>query len=319
MRFKILCAVIFLTLFTFIFAQESKSRAEFFKEFYGTFISSSDIEIGTEEEAAADLAEVIKKLEERYNIDIPESEKENFKTAEDVTEYVNRHLGQQAEIKEEKAVAERSPEKGEKPHSWLFKLHGSYGIVEPEGVTGKQGWYGNLGKIKRDEGLDLFGDAGTWEIGFALHPYGWNGKEGKSGNSWGLTFDHAKFDQWGPDSVFAGFENDTTNASRYAVSLNFQQDLTGRKKTRPKAGIYFMESLRLGVHSYRHTNANLWGNNHLSYGIGLAQGIYFYIFDLKFYQNLAFSPDIMKVRPDLSLLNALDMEIGLRLGIALKL
>ncbi|MDZ7797684.1 MAG: hypothetical protein U5N56_11875 [Candidatus Marinimicrobia bacterium] len=64
MRFKILCAVIFLTLFTFIFAQESKSRAEFFKEFYGTFISSSDIEIDSEKKAedAVDLTEVIQDL-----------------------------------------------------------------------------------------------------------------------------------------------------------------------------------------------------------------------------------------------------------------
>ncbi|MDZ7821102.1 MAG: hypothetical protein U5N26_04400 [Candidatus Marinimicrobia bacterium] len=51
-------------LFTCIFAQESKSREAFFREFYGTFINSSDIEISTKEEAEVtpDLTETIKQL-----------------------------------------------------------------------------------------------------------------------------------------------------------------------------------------------------------------------------------------------------------------
>ncbi|MDZ7822524.1 MAG: hypothetical protein U5N26_12365 [Candidatus Marinimicrobia bacterium] len=53
-------------------------------------------------------------------------------------------------------------------------------------------------------------------------------------------------------------------------------------------------------------------------GIGLAQGINFLIFDLKFYETLAYSPDIARIT-GLSFLESLDFEVGLRLGIALKL
>jgi hypothetical protein len=304
-------------LLTCVFAQENKSRSEFFKEFYGTYIRSSDIGIGTkekEEAPEADLSGVIQQLESRYDIDIPASEEKKFKTAEDVAEYVNRYLQRQSGTAEETREAAAPAEKRKK-HSWKMKLYGYYGAPEPVGVTGNEGFDGNLFGT---QAFKNFNEMSTWEAGFAFHPYGWNGRDPKSGNSWGFSFDHATFSQWGPDSTFSGFESDTANASRYAICLNFQQDITGRKKARPKVGFYFMESFRFGVHNFRHTNADLWGNNHLSYGLGLAQGMYFYIFDLKFYQTLAFSPDILNVRPDLSLINSLDAEIGLRLGVALK-
>jgi hypothetical protein len=52
-------------------------------------------------------------------------------------------------------------------------------------------------------------------------------------------------------------------------------------------------------------------------GVGLAQGINFLIFDLKLYEVLAYSPDIIRVT-GFSIINSLDYEVGLRLGIALK-
>ncbi len=299
-------------LFTCIFAQESQSREEFFREFYGTFINSSDIEISTKEEAEVtpDLTETIKQLEERYDIDIPESEKENFKTAEDVAEYVNRIL-QQRSGTEKRAAAEEAAAKKQK-HSWKMKLYGAFGAPEPAGLPGgtvdSSGFNGNLVNPLLKEFNEMY----TWEAGIAFHPYGWNGRERKSHRSWGFAFDYARFDH--------GSDNDSTFASRLGISMNFQQDLTGRNKARPKAGLYLMESLRVGVHSFENIDAVLKHNNHLSYGVGLAQGIYFYIFDLKFYQHAAYGPDLVNNAVDypVTFLESLYFEFGLNLGIALK-
>mgnify|MGYP001255402950 CR=1 FL=1 len=325
MRFKILFAVIFPFLCYSLFAQTAKTRAEFFKEFYGTYLNSTDIEVTQEETPVApvDLSAVIKQLEARYNIDIPASEEAKFKTVEEVAQYVNAYLQTQSDKIEPPATVK--PVKQVKPArqkiesgSWKFKLYGSYGAVETGGVTGgvtgNSGFNGNL----VNPTLTQFSDMFTWEAGFALHPYGFNGKPEKSRSSWGLSYDYARFDHIGVDTVYAGHENDTL-ASRFGISLNFQQDLTGKNKARPKVGIYIMESVRLGVHTFGFIDPVLRDVNHLSYGIGLAQGIYFYIFDLKFYQNVAYSPDIMTLLPvDYPILRALDLEFGLRLGIALK-
>jgi len=309
--------MIMLLIFASVSAQE-KSRSEFFREFYGTFLKSTDIEIPQHEVTIGtkDLEDVIKQMEERYNIVIPAEDKAKFRTLEDVAEYINRYITSQT------ADLDRETTK-RKPQPWKFKLYGSYGIMEPEGVTGTQGWYGNLGKIKRNEGLNLFGNTYTWEAGFALQPYGWHGKPGRSGNSFGVSYDYSAYDQWSSkDTTYTG--NDTT-AFRYGISLNFQHDLTGRRKDRPRVGLYLVESLRFGVHTYGFTGRysvagnGLWDKNHLSVGVGLAQGIYFYIFDLKLYQNVAYNWDIVRIRPDLPILRTLDVEVGLRLGIALKL
>jgi hypothetical protein len=158
----------------------------------------------------------------------------------------------------------------------------------------------------------------TWEAAIMLHPYGWTGKQSHSPNSFGLSVDFASYHLWGADTSWAAYPNDTTS-SRIGINLVLQQNLTGRGKARPKVGIYIEESFRFGWLSYGHYNPELWGNNHLTYGIGLAQGIHFLIFDLKFYQTLAISPDILVVKPELTFLRSMDIEFGLRLGVALKL
>jgi hypothetical protein len=326
MRLKILTAIISLLLCVSAFAQNSKSRAEFFKEFYGTFINSSELDIPKYEKVAptVDLSDVIKQLESRYNIDIPAEEEAKFKTVEEVAEYVNLYLQDQNKKDEQllKPVREpevnpvESPKNGKKSYSWKYKLYGSYGMVEPLGVTGQLGWNGNLGRLGA---FILFDNMYTWEAGLMLHPYGWNGKQSKSPNSFGISFDYASFDYIEtPDTNLASFNANDTTATRYAISLVFQQNLTGRNKARPKFSIYFQESLRFGVHSFGFIDSDLYWNNHLSYGIGLAQGINFLIFDLKFYEILAISPDIIGVT-GLSILQSLEFEVGLRLGIALKL
>ncbi|MCK4812810.1 MAG: hypothetical protein KAT14_02605, partial [Candidatus Marinimicrobia bacterium] len=270
MRFKILFVILIPLLGLTLFAQETQSRSEFFKEFYGTYINSTDIDIDKEEKTikTIDLSEVIKQLENLYDVDIPASEEVKFKTAEDVAEYINLYLQTHAD---EKIEPIKIPEKPKKSHSWKFKLYGSYGLVEPNGVTGDLGWDGNL---FGGQAFNLFGDMYTWEAGFAVHPYGWNGKQNKSAKSWGFSYDYSSFNHWGADTTWAAYPNDTT-ATRWGINMNFQQDLTGRKKARPKVGFYLMESIRLGIHSYGHNDPDLWGNNHLSYGLGFAQGIYF--------------------------------------------
>jgi len=327
MRLKILTVIISLLLCVSSFAQNSKSRTEFFKEFYGTFLNSTDIEIIKTDDKViptADLSDVIKQLESRYNIDIPAEEEARFKTVEEVAEYVNLYL--QNQNKQDDSLLQSAEETGVKPvkpgvkqnnvNSWKFKLYGSYGMVEPLGVTGQLGWNGNLGGV--GSGI-LFDNMYTWEAGIMLHPYGWNGKQSKSPNSWGISYDYASFDYVGtPDTSLANFNANDTTATRYAVSLVFQQNLTGRNKARPKFSIYFEESIRFGVHSFGFIDGDLNWNNHLSYGIGFAQGVNFLIFDLKFYQMVAYSPDIMNVT-GLSFLRTVNFELGLRLGIALKL
>ncbi|MEA2076504.1 MAG: hypothetical protein U9O95_00610 [Candidatus Marinimicrobia bacterium] len=322
MRLKILTAIISILFCISLFAQ--KSRTEFFKEFYGTYLNSTDIEIIKDDKVVptVDLSDVIKQLELRYNIDIPAEEEIKFKSVEEVAEYVNLYLQKQTSKTESTVKPTDKPEvesvkppvKVKKNYSWKYKLYGSYGSVEPVGVTGNLGWDGNL---FGGTAFNLFGNMYTWETGLMVHKYGWTGKRSQSPNSFGISFDYASFDHWGTDTTWAAYPNDTT-ATRYAISLVFQQDLTGKDKVRPKMGFYLQESIRVGVHSYGHYDTDLWGNNHLSYGLGFAQGFYFLIFDLKFYQTIAYSPDIMAVRPDLSIIRALDMEIGLRLGVALK-
>ncbi|MBW6457927.1 MAG: hypothetical protein K0B52_02075, partial [FCB group bacterium] len=134
MRCKIFCLMVMTFIFASVFAQE-KSRSEFFREFYGTFLKSTDIEIPQHEVTIAtkDLEEVIKQMEERYNIVIPPEDKAKFRTLEDVAEYINRYLMSQV------PDPDRQPGK-KKPQTWKFKIYGSYGIMEPEGVTGTQGW-----------------------------------------------------------------------------------------------------------------------------------------------------------------------------------
>jgi len=323
MRLKILTLMVSLLLCVSSFAQNSKSRAEFFKEFYGTFINSSELDIPKYEKVAptVDLSDVIKQLESRYNIDIPASEEAKFKTVEEVAEYVNLYLQDQNKKDEQLVQPVGEPVKPlkkdkKKTYSWKYKLYGSYGMVEPIGATGQLGWNGNLAGVGA---LVLFDNMYTWEAGFMLHPYGWNGKQSKSPNSFGISFDYASFDYIEtPDTNLVSFNANDTTATRFAISLVFQQNLTGRKKARPKFYIYFEESLRFGVHSYGFIDGDLYWNNHLSYGIGLAQGINFLIFDLKFYEILAISPDIMAVT-GLPILQTLNFEVGLRLGIALKL
>lgn len=320
MRLKILTVIMSLLLCVSVFAQNTKSRADFFKEFYGTFINSSELDIPKYEKVIppVDLSNVIKQLESRYNIDIPASEEAKFKTVEEVAEYVNLYLQNQVKKEEPVVGPVKDPagqlNKEEKPASWKIKLYGSYGLVEPVGVTGELGWNGNLGGYGA---FVLFSNMYTWEAGFDIHPYAWNGKKSMSPNSFGFSFDYSSFDHIGrvPDHP-SPVLSDTT-ATRYGINFNLQQNLTGRKKDRPKMGFYFQESLRFGVHSYGSYDADLYDVNHLSYGLGLAQGIYFLIFDLKFYQTISYSPDIIGIT-NLPILQSLDSEIGLRLGIALK-
>ncbi|MDZ7797013.1 MAG: hypothetical protein U5N56_08200 [Candidatus Marinimicrobia bacterium] len=221
-------------------------------------------------------------------------------------------------------VAEKATEKPEvktlkediKSYSWKFKLYGSYGMVEPLGVTGQLGWNGNLGGFGATA---LFDNMYTWEVGLMLHPYGFTGREAQCPNSFGISIDYASFDHVGAvDTTISNFNANDTTATRYAISFVLQQNLTGRKEARPKLAIYFEESLRVGIHSFGSIDGDLYGNNHISGGIGLAQGINFLIFDLKFYETLAYSPDIARIT-GLSFFESLDFEVGLRLGIALKL
>jgi hypothetical protein len=326
MRVKFTTAIVVISLCFSLFAQDAKTRAEFFKEFYGTLINSSDIEIPEykkEVVPTVDLSDVIKQLESRYDIDIPAEEEAKFTTVEEVAEYVNLYLQKQNQSFETvDTPAEKPIEKPVKPgktkkesYSWKYMIYGSYGLTEPLGVTGNLGWNGNLGGAGA---FDLSSNMYTWEAGIMLHPYGWNGKERKKANSFGVSFDYASFDYTGVhDTSLANYNANDTTATRYAVSVVFRQNLLGRKKDRPKFSVYFEESIRLGVHSYGFVNSDLNWNNHLSMGVGLAQGINFLIFDLKLYEVLAYSPDIVSVT-GFSIINSLDYEVGLRLGIALK-
>ena len=262
MRLKILTLMVSLLLCVSSFAQNSKSRAEFFKEFYGTFINSSELDIPKYEKVAptVDLSDVIKQLESRYNIDIPASEEAKFKTVEEVAEYVNLYLQDQNKKDEQLVQPVGEPVKPlkkdkKKTYSWKYKLYGSYGMVEPIGATGQLGWNGNLAGVGA---LVLFDNMYTWEAGFMLHPYGWNGKQSKSPNSFGISFDYASFDYIEtPDTNLVSFNANDTTATRFAISLVFQQNLTGRNKARPKFSIYFQESLRFGVHSYGFIDSDL--------------------------------------------------------------
>jgi hypothetical protein len=322
MRLKIVSLVLLLGISFGLCAQDVKSRSDFFKEFYGTYLKPLDIQVDisadTLGETTPDLKPLILQYENLYDFDIPASDEAAFKSREDVTAWVTRYLdAQPAEIpqvsKAKKAAAPKDK------HSWRLKLYGSYGAVETGGVTGGVTGGGHFdGNLFGTAAFKRFNEMYTWEAGFAFHPYGWNGKAGRSHRSWGLSYDFAQFSHIGADTVYVGYESDTT-ATRWGISLNFQQDLTGRNRARPKVGFYLMESLRFGVHSYQFIDPVLRDINHLSYGIGLAQGIYFYIFDLKFYQNVAYSPDIIRLLPaGYPLLRSLDLEFGLRLGIALK-
>ena len=318
MRSKILTITFALLLCASLFGQ--KTRAEFFKEFYGTLINSSGIEIPKYEPAtpSVDLSDVIEQLESRYNIDIPAEEEAKFKTVEEVAEYVNEYLQQQAtDIQPEDETPDKpiSQKPNKKSYSWKYKFYGSYGLTEPLGVTGNLGWNGNLGGAGA---FDMSSNMYTWEAGLMLHPYGWTGKESQRPNSFGFSFDYASFDFAGtPDTSMSNYNANDTTATRYAISFVLHQNLIGKNKARPKFTLYIEESIRLGIHSYGFITSDLYDMNHISLGIGLAQGISFLIFDLKLYEVVAYSPDIIRTT-GLSIINSLDYEIGLRLGIALK-
>lgn len=325
MRLKTVSLVLLIGIGTALFAQDAKSRSEFFKEFYGTYLKPLDIEVDMPEDTsalAADLKPLILQYEKRHSIDIPAEDEAAFKTAEDVNNWVRKYLeAQPAEqpFVEEAAEAKTPSGKTKKERrSWKVKLYGSFGPVEPGGINDSSQFNGNL---FGSGAFTQFRQMNTFEAGLAFHPYGFNGKDKRSHKSWGLSFDYARFDH--PK------DTDTSFASRWGLNLNFQQDLTGRKKVRPVAGIYFMESLHWGLHSFQKKNypnidntLQFW--NHHYAGIGLAQGIYFSIFDLKFYQRVSYSFDKYGYSPTavyeaLPFMKKLYFETGLRLSVALKL
>lgn len=326
MRVKFTTAIVLISLCFSLFAQDAKTRAEFFKEFYGTLINSSGIEIPEYEKEVVptvDLSDVIKQLESRYDIDIPAEEEAKFTTVEEVAEYVNLYLQKQNETFETVDTPVEKPiEKPVKPgktkkesYSWKYKLFGSYGMVEPLGVAGTLGWNGNLAGAGA---LDLFSNMYTWEAGIMLHPYGWNGKEKSKPNSFGVSFDYASTDYIRtPDTSLVYLDVNDTTATRYSVSFLFQQTLLGKNKARPKFNVYLEESIKFGIHNFGYINGTLYDLNHLSIGAGFAQGISFLIFDVKFYQYLAYSPDIVRTT-QMSILRSMVFEAGLRVGVALK-
>ncbi|MFA6617694.1 MAG: hypothetical protein WCT23_01315 [Candidatus Neomarinimicrobiota bacterium] len=325
MRLKTTSVILSVLLALGLFAQEKAPRKDFFKSFYGTYFSSSGIEIPQDQIESGDLGlkDVIKQLEARYNIDIPAEEEAKFNTVEDVVEYVNKV------IKESEAPS--IPKEGEtsfkasdtfsptgKVNTWVVKVFASYGLVEPAGLTGDQGWDGNLFGV---EAFNVLDNMYTNDIGVMFHPFAISKKASHIPYSLGLAFDYASFNHWGPTSAAP---RDTT-ASRWGISLIFQQDLTGRKKTWSESGIYIQESIKVSVHDYGYYDDYLQGDGYVSFGLGLTQGAYVSIFDIKFYQTVAYSPGLHADYPALKLFDfsyqkgILDFEMGIRVGIALRI
>ena len=340
MRSKLTTAIILVLLFISLFGQSTKSRAEFFKEFYGTLINSSGLEIPKYEKEVAptvDLGDVIKQLESRYNIDIPAEEEAKFKTVEEVAEYVNLYLQQQSEqvkpengsIVEPAVKPVKPPKEKKKRYSWKTKYFASYGSLEPGLLVGESvvhhGWNGNLA----DGFSNLFDNSYSWDAGIMWHQYGWTGKPDHSPNSFGFAYEQSNYNYWPQETSTYFSPPDSgeispldTTANRWSICMIIQQDITGRKKARPKAGLYLQEKIRVNVHNYGNYDSVISGK-HISYGLGLVEGLYFLVFDLKFYQNIAYSPSLYthlntSIPGGVGLLSAFNYEIGLRLGISLK-
>jgi len=312
-----------------LFGQNTKSRAEFFKEFYGTLINNGGLEIPEykpEEAPTVDLKDVIKQLESRYNIDIPAEEEAKFKTVEEVAEYVNLFLQQQAQevepvvdkpVPADKPIIDPvKPVKKKKKYSWTTKYYGAFGVNEPLGVQGGSDgttrWNGNfLGW----GAFDLKSNMLTWEAGMYFHPYGRSGRIAQRPNSFGFVYSFSSFDYLGThaDSLVGYSANDTT-ATHWSISFVMRQNILGKNVDRPKFTMYMEESVRLGSYSYKNVNADIHGDKLFSIGIGLAQGIEFLIFDLKLYELLDYIPNV----PSTGIMDKIALEVGLRLGIALK-
>lgn len=324
MRLKIVSLVLLIGIGFSLYAQDIKSRSEFFREFYGTYLKPLDIKVDMPEDTSAvtaDLKPLILQYEQRHSVDIPAEDEAGFKSSEDVNNWIKKYLEAQPAEKlpaEQAAEAERPSGKVKKERkSWKVKLYGSFGPVEPGGINDSSQFNGNL---FGSGAFTQFREMNTFEAGFAFHPYGWNDNEKRSHKSWGLSLDYARFDH--PN------DTDTSFAFRWGVNLNFQQDLTGRKKVRPIAGLYFMESLHYGQHSFQKANevaidSTLRAWNHHYVGIELAQGTYFSIFDIKFYQRVSYSFDRYGYNPlaeynALPFMRKLYFEAGLRLSVALK-
>lgn len=327
MRSRIFMAIVLLLLAFSLGAQEKKSKSEFFKEFYGTYFNSSGIEIPQEAIDVSNLGlqEVILQLEERYDIDIPAEEEAKFNTVEEVAEYVNQFLQNNGSVETvnlsenlESSTEKEIIEPKRKRETWTVNIFGSYGLVEPIGLTGDQGWDGN---IFGAEAFNVLENMFTFDAGLMFHPYAITKKEQHKPNSLGLAFDYASFNHWGAHSAFP---RDTT-ATRWGISVLFQQDLTGRNKSWPESGIYIQESVKVSVHDFGFYDDFIQGNGYLSYGLGLTEGLYLSIFDIKLYQTIAYSPALHQAYPSLSILGTafgtgiIDFEIGLRIGVTIKI
>lgn len=325
MRSKIFSIILSVLLAYCLFAQEKTTRKDFFKGFYGTYFKSSGIEISQDEIESGEigLEDVIKQLEARYNVDIPEKDELKFKTVEEVVEYVNKMVKERGDLSasedtyETVEVPDTSLDR-RKRDTWTVNVFASYGLLEPLGLTGDQGWDGN---IFGAQAFNVLENMGTFDAGIMFHPYSVTKKEAHKQNSLGLAFDYSSFSHWGPTSVLPG---DTT-ATRWGVSLLFRQDITGKKQAWPETGIYIQESIKVSVHDYGYYDDYIQGNNYVSYGLGLTEGIYVSIFDIKLYQTIAYSPGLHAEYPSLGLLDfsfaggILDYEIGIRVGIAIKI
>lgn len=325
MRLKTTSILVSVLLALSLFAQDKTPRKDFFKEFYGTYFKSSGIEIPQEQIDSGELGlkDIIEQLETRYNINIPAEEEAKFKTVEEVVEYVNKLLKESddtsfSEETEAKQVVPKVFSPTEDINTWVVKVFASYGLVEPAGLTGDQGWDGN---IFGGEAFNLLDNMYTHDIGIMFHPFAINKKIAQIPNSYGLAFDYASFKHWGPHSATP---LDST-ASRWGISLILQQDLTGRNKAWPESGLYIQESIKVSVHDYGYHDDYLQGNGYVSFGLGLTQGVYLSIFDIKFYQTVAYSPGLHADYPALKFFDfsfqkgILDFEIGIRLGVALRI
>ena len=297
MRSKLITALLIVLLSFSLFGQNTKSRSEFFKEFYSTLINNSGLEIPEyepEELPTVDLSDVIKQLESRYNIDIPAEEETKFKTVEEVAEYVNLYLQQQSQKVEQEItpdVDKPQPEKvpdvepikpvKKKKYSWTTKYYGSYGVNDPFGAQGGSDgtlrWNGNfLGY----GAFDLKSNMLTWEAGIYFHPYGRSGKIAQRPNSFGFIYDYSAFDYIGTHAdTLSGYSADDTTASHWAISFVMQQNIVGRNVDRPKFSIYMEESIRLGSYTYNYVNADINGENtHVFHWLRVSAG--YRVFDI---------------------------------------
>ncbi len=326
MRSKIISIMLAILLAFGLFAEDKKSRKDFFKEFYGTYFKASGIELPQDkvESGEIGLEDVIKQLEARYGIDIPLEDELKFKTVEEVAEYVNKMVKENGDLSvpEEIMATIEAPEDTStnvrKRETWAINLYSSYGLVEPMGLTGDHGWDGNVSGY---QAFNVLENMFTFDAGVMFHPYALTKKEKHIPNSLGLAFDYASFNHWGAHSAFPV---DTT-ATRWGLSFVLQQDITGRKNPWADAGIYLQESIKVSFHDFGYYDDFIQGNNYLSIGLGLTEGFYVSIFDIKLYQTIAYSPALHAAYPSLSVLDfsyqggILDYEIGLRVGVAIKI